>query len=46
VFSNTIPEHFDTFVLLYHEFKNSIVVEIRLLLSQPFMNSLFHFLTL
>jgi len=46
VFSNAVPEHIDTFVPLYHEFKNSIVVKIRLLHSQPFMNSHFQFLTL
>jgi hypothetical protein len=43
LYFNTIPEHIDAFVPSWHEFKNSIAVEIRSLHWQPFTNSHFHF---
>jgi hypothetical protein len=43
LFFNTIPEHIDAFVPSWHEFKNSVAVEIGLLHSQPLTNSHFHF---
>jgi hypothetical protein len=43
LFFNIILEHIVVFVVSWHEFKNSIVVEIWLLHSQLFMSSYFHF---
>jgi hypothetical protein len=40
LFFNTIPEHIGTSVPHWHEFKHSIMEEIRLLHSQPFIESL------
>jgi len=40
--SSTVPQHIVAFVPSGCQFKNYIVVEIGLLLSQQFMNSHFH----
>jgi hypothetical protein len=42
--STTILEHIDAFVTSRHDFKNSVVVEIGSMDSQPFTNSSFHFI--
>jgi hypothetical protein len=44
VFFGRIPEHFGAIYPSWYKFKNSIVLEIRLLHMQQFMESLFHFL--
>jgi len=42
LFSAEIPKHIDAAVPYLHEFKNSVVVELWLLLSQPCNNNHFH----
>jgi len=39
-----IPKNIDEFFLYWQNFKNSVIVEIRLLHSQPIMNNHFHFI--
>jgi hypothetical protein len=38
-----MPNHNDAFLSSWYKFKNFILVEIGLLLSQPYTNSHFHF---
>jgi hypothetical protein len=42
--SRLISKHLDAFVPPWHNFKNSVMVEIELLLSKPFMNRHCYFL--
>jgi hypothetical protein len=44
VFLSRIPEHIGAVYPSWYRFQNSIVLEIRLLHMQQFMESLFHFL--
>jgi hypothetical protein len=46
LFFSILPEHIDAFVPYWHEFKNSVAVEISLLHSQPFTNIHLHFSSL
>jgi hypothetical protein len=43
LYFNIIPKHTDAFVPSWHKFKNSVLVEIGLLHSQPFTKGHFHF---
>jgi hypothetical protein len=43
LFLSTVPDHIDAFVLTWHEFKNSVAVQIGFLHSQPFTIRRFRF---
>jgi hypothetical protein len=44
LFFSIIPKHVDGFVSTWHEFKNSVTVEVGILPLKPLAGSNFHFL--